>query len=166
MWITWKHEDTDFATALTFEQKVEVFYEQTLGWQLHIADIVANGGTTFGEFKRGEHGYEVRNIRHAGFAVLHICLSYIELIGSLTGATQSSTKTFETGLRAIPGLIDSSQITKTVVHRLYHGARCGLYHEGRTRPGVGLGQPPDGQAIATMPGTMCLVSARSGFPRS
>ena len=68
MWITWKHEDTDFATALTFEQKVEVFYEQTLGWQLHIADIVANGGTTFGEFKRGEHGYEVRNIRHAGFA--------------------------------------------------------------------------------------------------
>jgi hypothetical protein len=44
MWITWKHEETDFEAPLTFEQKVDVFYEQTLGWQLHIADLVANGG--------------------------------------------------------------------------------------------------------------------------
>jgi hypothetical protein len=150
MWITWKHEDADFAASLTYEQKVDVFYEQTLGWQLHIADLVANGGTTFGEFKLGTTGYAVASIRHSGFAVLHVCFSYIELVGSLVQPTrQSSTKTFEAGLRAIPGLIDASQITAAVIKRLYEAARCGLYHEGRTRPGVGLGQPPDGNAIAS-----------------
>src|SRR5437773_7887168 len=98
MWITWKHEDTDFVAPLTFEQKVDVFYEQTLGWQLHIADLVANGGTTFDEFKLGKSGYAVSCIRHSGFAVLHICFSYIELVGSLVVPTrQSSTKTFEAG---------------------------------------------------------------------
>lgn len=152
MWITWKHEDTDFTASLTFEQKVDVFYEQTLGWQLHIADLVANGGTTFGEFKLGKAGYAVPRIRHSGFAVLHICFSYIELVGSLVQATRnSSTKTFEAGLRAIPGLIDASQISKTVIDRLFEAARCGLYHEGRTRPGVGLGQPSDGNAIVFDP---------------
>lgn len=40
MWISWKHKDTDFKGSLSFDQKVEVFYEQTLGWQLHVADLV------------------------------------------------------------------------------------------------------------------------------
>jgi len=152
MWISWKHEHTDFAAPLTLDQKADVFYEQTLGWQLHIADLVANGGVTLGEFKRGEEGYSVQCIRHSGFAVLHICLSYVELVGSLIEARrQSPTKTFEAGARAIPGLIDTSRTTSAVFARLYDGARCGLYHEGRTRPGVGLGEPPDGKAIASNP---------------
>ena len=163
MWISWKHEETDFAGPLTFEQKVDVFYEQTLGWQLHIADLIANGGTTFGEIKLGQAGYGVRSIRHSGFAVLHICLSYVELIGSLVQATlQSPGKTFEAGLSEISGLIDSSYINTPVVARLYEAARCGLYHEGRTRPGVGLGQPPDGNAIAWDPlsGTIAISPER------
>jgi hypothetical protein len=152
MWISWKHEDADFGSALTFAQKVDVYYEQTLGWQLHIADLVANSGTTFGESKLEHAGYAVPAIRHSGFAVLHICFSYIELVGSLVCSTRrSSTKTFEAGLRAIPGLIDASQISEAVIERLYEAARCGLYHEGRTRPGIGLGQPPDGNAIASDP---------------
>lgn len=149
MWISWKHEDSDFPEQPTFEQKVELFYEQTMGWQLHIADLVANGGTTFGEFKRHEPGYTVHSIRHSGVAVLHICLSYIELVGSLVpGGGRKDRDAFERGLRAIPGLIDPSQLSPQVVERLYIGARCGLYHEGRMRPGVGLGQPRDGKAIA------------------
>ncbi len=148
MWISWKHEDTDFPSPMTFDQKVEVFYEQTVGWQLHIADLVANGGTTFGEFKRGKAGYTVSSIRHSGFAVLHICFSYIELIGSLVQAKrQSPIETFEAGLRELDGLIDNSQINDALVRRLYGAARCGLYHEGRTRPGIGLTQSPDGNAI-------------------
>jgi hypothetical protein len=35
---------------------------------------VANGGTTFGEFKANAPGYEVKPIRHSGFAVIHLCL--------------------------------------------------------------------------------------------
>ena len=67
MWMTWKHEDADFGASFTFEQKVEVFYEQTLGWQLHIADLVANGGTTFGELKDGKGGE--RRSEHSSFRV-------------------------------------------------------------------------------------------------
>jgi len=132
-----------------------VFYEQTLGWQLHIADLIANGGTTFGERlghePEGEfsNGYSVPSIRHSGFAVLHICLSYFELVGSLvTSGPSSSIETFEAGVRRIlPGLLDGPT-GAPVLARLYEGARCGLYHEGRTRLGVGLGQPPDGSPIA------------------
>ena len=149
MWITWKHERGDFGRTLTFDEKVEVFYEQTLGWQLHIADLVANGGTTFGEFKQGQPGYEVRCIRHSGFAVLQMCLSYIELIGSLVDpAARKPMKRFESGIRVIPNLIEPNRVTPALARRLYDGARSGLYHEGRTRPGVGLDQPPDGNAIA------------------
>lgn len=166
MWISWKHEDTDFVGSLTFEQKVEVFYEQTLGWQLHIADLIANGGTTFGEFKLGKAGYDVCSIRHSGFAVLHICLSYVELIGSLVHATlQSPSRTFKAGLSTISGLIDSSYVNTPVVARLYEAARCGLYHEGRTRPGVGLGQPPDGNAIACDPLSGAIAISPERLPQ-
>lgn len=104
MWITWRHQDADFAGALTFDQKVEVFYEQTLGWQLHIADLIANGGPTFGE------NHEVPSVRHSGFAVLHICLSYFELIGSLvTSPGQTPTAAFKAGVRhVLPGLVSAS----------------------------------------------------------
>ena len=39
MWMSWKHRKSDYPNPLIFDQKVEVFYEQTLGWQLHIADL-------------------------------------------------------------------------------------------------------------------------------
>jgi len=61
----WKQERADFGPRLTYEQKVDVFFEQTLGWQLHIADLVANGGMTFGEFQTSQQGYQVPRIRHS-----------------------------------------------------------------------------------------------------
>lgn len=39
MWITWKDQAQALSWPLTFDQKVELFYEQSLGWQLHIADL-------------------------------------------------------------------------------------------------------------------------------
>jgi len=42
MWISWKHQETDYSFPLGFENKVEIFYDQILGWQLHIADLIAN----------------------------------------------------------------------------------------------------------------------------
>lgn len=64
--MSWKQLKSGYPNPLTFEQKVEVFYEQTLSWQLHIADLVANGGPTFGEVNPAQVGYPVRNIRHSG----------------------------------------------------------------------------------------------------
>jgi len=152
MWISWKHEDTDFSGPLTFEQKVDLFYEQTLGWQLHIADLIANGGTAFGEFKQGVEGRNVIAIRHSGFAVLHICLSYFELVGSMVTPQTSSTARFNAGVRhTFPGLFKGSAKEKALLARLYKGARCGLYHTGRTRQRVGLGSPSDGGVIGYNP---------------
>jgi len=149
MWITWKHETADFPARLNFEQKVEIFYEQTLGWHLHIADLVANGGTTFGEFKTGKPGYPLPPIRHSGFAVVHLCLSYLELVGSLESPKPlRPTKAFVRGVRSMPELIDLSTVSNAALSKLYDRARCGLYHEGRTRAGVGLGFPPDGRPMA------------------
>ncbi len=161
MWISWKHQDTDFSGPLTFEQKVEVFHEQALGWQLHIADLVANGGMTFGENK------PIPPIRHSGFAVLHICLSYFELIGSLVTSTpQTPTRTFKAGVRhVLPGLIDGSADSEALLARLHEGARCGLYHEGRIRPGVGLGQPPGESPIAYDSSSKTVVISPERLPR-
>jgi hypothetical protein len=148
MWISWKHEDTDFAHPLTFDEKVDLFYEQTLGWQLHIANLIANGGTTFGEFKQGKPGYKVDTIRHSGFAVLHICFSYFELVGSLVKPGSKNGPAFKAGVKHVfPNLIRNSSDSEKLLKRLYTDARCGLYHAGRTRNRVGLGPPSDGSAI-------------------
>jgi hypothetical protein len=140
MWISWKHEDTDFTHPLTFDEKVDLFYEQTLGWQLHIANLIANGGTTFGELKQGKPGYKVDAIRHSGFAVLHICLSYFELVGSIVLPSKlSDTDTFKAGVRRVfPVVFTGSADSEDALKRLHKGARCGLYHAGRTRNRVGL----------------------------
>jgi hypothetical protein len=148
MWITWKHKDTDLFWPLTFEQKVDLFYEQALGWQLHIAELVANGGTAFGEEGKRE-GKAVSSIRHSGFAVLQICLSYFETIGYYTGEWSGSKAAFRKGVAEVfPDLTKADpSIGKAFVDSLYRDARCGLYHNVRSAR-VGLGWPPEPAAVA------------------
>jgi hypothetical protein len=136
-----KHRKSDFSAPLTFEQSVDVFYEQTLGWQLHIADLIANGGATFDETDPNGRGYEVLAIRHSGFAMLHICLSYFELVGSLVAPkSKNLTDKFKAGVREVlPSLFNGSADDEKLLKCLHKGARCGLYHLGRTRSQVGLG---------------------------
>jgi hypothetical protein len=146
MQITWKHSDTDFQHPLSFEDKVEVFYQQALGWQLHMADLTANGGRLL------DGSSEVPPLRHSGFAVLQICLSYFETVGHYEQKIprkSSPRKYFNAGVRSVfPHLLASDNRVEGLLKILYEGARCGLYHNSRTMPGVGLGQPPEGSAIA------------------
>lgn len=148
MWITWNYQDTDLSWPLTFEQKVDLFYQRALGWQLHIADMVANGGTAFGEEGRRE-GKVVSPIRHSGFAVLQICLSYFETIGHYTGKHSGSEDAFCKGLHAVfPDLAKAEPaLAKEFAKSFYKDARCGLYHNTQTAR-VALGQPSGGAAIA------------------
>lgn len=148
MWITWKHRDTDFTWPLPFELKVELFYEQALGWQLHIADLVASGGTAFGEEGNCD-GSAVSSIRHSGFAVLQICLSYFETIGYYTGEVAGSKVAFRKGVMEVfPDLAGiDPQLAAAFANALYRDARCGLYHNVRTAR-VGLGWPPRSGAVA------------------
>jgi hypothetical protein len=139
MWISWTHRDSDFSRPLTFEQKVDVFYEQTLGWQLHIADLMANGGRDYGEAGNRE-GPEVSRFRHSGFAVLQVCVSFFELVGSLVGpAGTASNADFRAGVEAILGPVPDSPEGDAFLRSLYKRVRCGLYHDGRMRGGTGLG---------------------------
>jgi len=148
MWITWNYQDSDLSWPLTFEQKVDLFYEQALGWQLHIADLVANGGTAFGE-EGNRAGKAVCSIRHSGFAVLQICLSYFETIGYYTGEESGSKAAFRRGVTEVfPDLATADpDAAQSFVDSLYRDARCGLYHNVRTAR-VGLGWPPAPAAVA------------------
>jgi hypothetical protein len=89
MWISWKHDDATLRNRLSFEQKIDLFCEQALGWQSPIADLVANGGTAFGE-TGDRSGRTVSAIRHSGFAVLQICLSHFETIGYYASVSSGS----------------------------------------------------------------------------
>jgi len=156
MWISWKHQDSDFAKPLTFDQKVDVFYEQTLGWQLHIADLMTNTGIMFGASSPPRPEDKVPYpIRHSGFAVLHVCLSYFELIGSLVDPKTKrlrDNEKFKLGVQTVlPSLFKGTSTDIDLLSLLYEGARCGLYHVGRTGARVGLGQPADGSPIAYDP---------------
>jgi len=166
MWISWKHQETDYSFPLGFENKVEIFYDQILGWQLHIADLIANGGMTF-ESPGGKPAHETPSIEHSGFAVLHISLSYFELIGSLLAPSKGYGERFKVGVRAIlPGLLKGDASDEALLERMYKGARCGLYHFGRTRLRVGLGQPDDGSPIEYDPKTRELSISPQRLPKA
>jgi len=147
MQITWNYKETDFSWPLSFEKKVEIFYQRALGWQLHIADLIANGGPPLGEVQ------SVQPLRHSGFAVLYICLSYFETIGQYERRnpdTKTSRGYFKEGVRSVlPQLhVSHGDVVGDLLTKLYDGARNGLYHNSMTIPGVGLGQPPGGEPIA------------------
>jgi len=45
MWIAWNiNSDNTPWPPRTVDEKVEIFYQRALGWQLHIAELLANGG--------------------------------------------------------------------------------------------------------------------------
>ena len=163
MWITWKLQDTDLAWPITIEQKIEIFCQQIWGWQLHVADLIANGGSAH------EGNAEVRRIGHSGFAVLHICLSYFETIGHYRApANQGSRESFKAGVQAVLPELQRvpEEARKRLLKVLYQNARCGLYHNSRTCRGVGLGQPPNGEAIAYDPDARLLVISPERLPHT
>jgi hypothetical protein len=163
MWVTWKHNDINLSWPLEFDLKVDLFYEQALGWQLHIADLVANGGTAFGEDGERE-GQPVTSIRHSGFAVLQICLSYFETIGYYTSDPTGSKEAFRKGvIEVFPKLADvDPNLATDFADTLYRHARCGLYHNVRTAR-VGLGWPPGSGAVAYQDG--CVVVNPERLPK-
>jgi len=165
MWITWKRCDKALQHPLPFEQKVEIFYEQILGWQLHVADLLANGGRTLDE------GLEVMPLKHSGFAVLHICLSYFETVGHYELKKKGRLRSrdyFEAGVRSVfPNLLTGdAAVVDGLLTALYEGARCGLYHNSRTTAGVGLAQPQDGLAIGYDEVTETLAISPERLPKT
>jgi hypothetical protein len=163
MQITWKHSDTDLAWPLTVEQKIDIFYEQLRGWQLHVADLIANGGCPL------DGGARVQSIPHSGFAVLQICLSYFETIGKYRAlATGAHGAQFRAGAKAVLPELQNipDEVREKLLDVLYGSARCGLYHNSRTSRGVGLGPTPNGQAMAYHPDEEILVISPHHLPHA
>ncbi len=124
MWITPKHRHTDFHDPLTFDDKVTIFYEQTLGWQLDIAEQV------------------IDNINHSGFGALSIAVSYFEMISKYRSGFlgRQSRHHFKQGVHIVfPILrIAPQEVIDSLLDIFYDGCRCGLYHRGLTNPQVML----------------------------
>lgn len=165
-----KHQTSDLQSPLTYDQKVEIFYEQTFGWQLHVADLIANGGATLPQINTSEPGQIVPRIRHSGFAVLHICLSYFELVGSIVSLKVSSIGRFKAGVKEVlPEILQGTLGTfddDNLLKLLYKGARCGLYHSARPAAPIGLGQPSGQKAMAFDKGSGKVIISSELLPRA
>ncbi len=134
MMITWKHADTDFSYPWTLDTKIVVFNERTLGWQIQIAELIANGGTHL-------NGTVVARIPDSGFAVLQICLSYFETIGKYVAGYARprgmSPDYFKEGVKVVFPHLGACGLDPTL-DKLYEGARCGLYHGSMTCLGIAV----------------------------
>jgi hypothetical protein len=160
--VSWKHDDANLAWPLRIEEKIDIFYEQIRGWQLHVADLIANGGSSL------DNGAQVRSVPHAGFAVLQICLSYFETIGKYRGTPAGPDGAqFKAGaLDVLPELQNVPlAVRERLLKVLYGKARCGLYHNSRTSHGVGLGPTPNGQAMGYDPVEEKLAISPHNLPR-
>lgn len=139
--ITWKHMNESFPQPWTLENKIEIFYERLYGWQLNIANTMANGEKT---------------IPHSDFATLSVCMSYFEMIGKYEAGYKgesASEKYFGNGLKSVFSEMASWGEDKQnrFTHDLYHRVRCGLYHVAMTGPKVGVGS-----------GSYCIAMNDSG----
>lgn len=137
MWISPSYQDTDFSWPLSLDDKIKIFEDRTLGWQLDIADKCING-------ERDPSGHVIAQpIRHSGFAALHIVLSYFEMIAKHQHGFDrdgSSRRYFRKGVFSVfPTLVSSDRvIVDQIVDLLYQGVRCGLYHAAITDPRIVL----------------------------
>lgn len=114
----------------TIENRIAVFVDIVMGWQLNIAeDLISNN-------------------HRAGYAVMHILLSHIEMIGSyILGVNFTNTKRwnrdqyfnikecFNSGLEFIfPEINSKPEEQKNVLYKLFYSElRCVLYHHAMAR---------------------------------
>ena len=110
----------------SIERKVEAFEDQMWGWLLDHARLVASNPTTSGQ--------------HAGFAILALCLVYVESIACfLRGETSDnrSREFFDEGLTAVFPELNPRDLA-VFSRDFYRQVRCGLLHQGLTRGKIGI----------------------------
>jgi len=134
--ITPYSRNTDFTGPLHVDDKVRIFHERTLGWQLDIADACINGR----EFDGKKEG----PITHSGYAVLQIVLSYFEMMAKMRDGfvgTGKSGHYFREGVRDVAPFSKTSapqSVVEDLLNILYLSGRCGLYHSGVTEGRLSL----------------------------
>ncbi len=149
MWISPHYQDSDFQSVLVsdassdssanfyrydyellpIENKIAIFLDRTEGWQLGIAE-------------------QVSGIDGSGFAILQIILSYFEAFAKYyEGNTEDSTagESFKNGVMLVFPTLDKilDGDLEAVLHGLWSGARCGLYHTSIAAGHIEVGSLPD-----------------------
>lgn len=141
--ISWKHTSEYLSGNVSLEKKIDVYEAQMWGWQLHVADLIINGG------RDHDNTRDVPAIPHSAFAALQVGLVYFEAIAKYEeGYTgRDSRAYFIKGLLSVfPELATASAaVPKDLLALLYEGARCGLYHMAITAPAISLART--GEAI-------------------
>lgn len=117
--------DTNFPSAMSLDQKIDVFADRVNGWQLNIAQQCAD------------------NNQHSGFAVLSIVFSYFEMIAKYQDGYTKDNRPGEYFRKGIDNVFPDlstppPDIRKRIVDKLYKDIRCGLYHAGITGPNIEL----------------------------
>lgn len=127
--ITPKHMRSHFTLPLSIEQKIAVFYEQTDGWQLGIADRIINGVR--------DKNDEAIEPSQSAYAVLNIVFSFFEKIAKYQdgyiGKESKSRYYFKKGVTSI---FPVAEKYPELLDLLYTDVRCGLYHSGFAEPRV------------------------------
>lgn len=125
MWKSPNLNDSDFILPVSIDDKIDVFADRTIGWQLGIANLIANGSPA------------IKAIPHSGFAVLSIVINHFEFIAKYKEGFDKKGKPekfFKKGVKEVfPKLLEYPEdIVDDLLKLLYSGARCGLYHDGIT----------------------------------
>jgi hypothetical protein len=118
----------DFRLPLSLEQKIDVFFERTDGWQLQIADRIINGVTDKNGIFLGPS--------ETSYAVLSIVFSFFEAVAKYEDGyvdIHETERYFKQGVRSLFPEIDAYP---ELLDIFYKHVRCGLYHFGFTNPRV------------------------------
>lgn len=132
IWISPNHTSSEFGSFLSIEQKIMLYEDQLNGWFLNIAD-------------------QLKDEVAADFVILLIILSLIEGHSVyLTGedSYRDSKNHFAEGFKKIIGPsiafgnaineFEKAELLLAAANTVYEQARCGLFHDGKTRYGIRL----------------------------
>lgn len=123
--ISSKHNSNEFPNGLNLDNKIEIYFDRVLGWQLTPAQDTAD------------------NVKHSGFAVLHIVLSFFESIAKYRDgfcqkghSNEYFKKGFELVFPEIRQKIANTTQRQEFLDNFYDNVRCGIYHVSLTGSNV------------------------------
>jgi hypothetical protein len=130
----------NFPHDATLEDKINIFEDRILGWQIGIAKEILQ-----------------RGIPHSDLALLQIVVCYFEMLGIYRSGylgDRQSPSNFKTGFRAtFPEIPEADE---AYLDNFYDKVRSGVYHVGQPKAGVILSCERD-TSIGFLSGTRILV---------
>lgn len=108
------------------DQKILIFEDRVLGWQLEIAE----------ELRRQiqDKANDGKTIQHAGFALLSILFAYFEMIAQYMEGESSEKNPKQFFRKGLEGVFPK-KFTNDQKELIYKRIRCGMYHSGLTKRG-------------------------------